>query len=169
MQRGEYADSATFRSERRHRSCRCAEELRPSLRYGDEEPSDLVSCTEIGDTRDVLQIYGSGPEARKLLRAGALDISTPQRARPSTGYYQDSVTTTTRSHTTTFSTGLEHVRQHFWSLCFDWNLGLFRHRQDMHLDWTYESQKTSGNCIVHRAGEAMPLANQCVRQRHYTD
>ncbi|KAJ4984518.1 PALB protein [Stagonosporopsis vannaccii] len=64
-------------------------------------------------------------------------------------YHRDSVPTLERPHPTTFWIGLEQVIQHFESLYLNWNPGLFSHRQDIHFDWTIESQKTPGNCIVH--------------------
>jgi calpain-7 len=63
-------------------------------------------------------------------------------------YHRDSVPTAERPHPTTFWIGLEQVIQHFESLYLNWNPGLFRHRQDIHFDWTIDAQKTPGNCIV---------------------
>lgn len=63
-------------------------------------------------------------------------------------YHRDSIPTRDRPHPTTFWIGLEQVIQHFESLYLNWNPGLFRYRQDIHFEWTIDSQQSSGGCIV---------------------
>ena len=52
-----------------------------------------------------------------------------------------------KPHPTTFWIGLEQVIRHFESLYLNWNPGLFRYRQDIHFEWTIETQHPTSNCI----------------------
>jgi calpain-7 len=52
-----------------------------------------------------------------------------------------------KPHPTTFWIGLEQVMQNFESLYLNWNPGLFKYRQDIHFEWTIESQHATSSCI----------------------
>ncbi|KAF2869039.1 calpain-like protease palB/rim-13 [Massariosphaeria phaeospora] len=60
----------------------------------------------------------------------------------------DGVNSQENLHATTFWIGLEQVVQHFESIYLNWNPGLFRHRQDIHFEWTIEEHGVIGDCIV---------------------
>ncbi|KAF2278353.1 cysteine proteinase [Westerdykella ornata] len=53
---------------------------------------------------------------------------------------------------TTFWIGLHQVIQHYERLYLNWNPGLFRHRQDIHFEWTLdgESNRRVGTCIANQ-------------------
>ncbi|KAF1362523.1 cysteine proteinase [Lizonia empirigonia] len=96
-------------------------------------------------------VEGKGWRGPRPPAAPMLNSSTSSEGSKNSleAYHQDSVPTLERPHPTTFWIGLEQVIQHFESLYLNWNPGLFRYRQDIHFDWSVESQKTPGNCIVH--------------------
>jgi hypothetical protein len=53
-----------------------------------------------------------------------------------------------RPQPTTFWIGLDQVVQHFERLYLNWNPGVFGHRQDVHFEWTVDSDGKAGANIV---------------------
>lgn len=96
-------------------------------------------------------VEGKGWRGPRPPAAPVLDSSTSSGSSKNSleAYHRDSVPTADRPHPTTFWIGLEQVIQHFESLYLNWNPGLFRYRQDIHFEWSIDSQKTPGNCILH--------------------
>ncbi|KAF2732815.1 cysteine proteinase [Polyplosphaeria fusca] len=87
---------------------------------------------------------GPRPSSAPLVES----TSSSSDSRSSTNLYnRDSLPSIARPHPTTFWIALEHVIQHFESLYLNWNPGLFRHRQDIHFEWTIPSESPIG-CIV---------------------
>jgi calpain-7 len=95
-------------------------------------------------------VEGKGWKGPRPSAVAALDSSTISGDSRNSieSYHRDSVPTQDRPHPTTFWIGLEQVIQHFESLYLNWNPGLFKHRQDIHFEWTIEPQPSPGGCIV---------------------
>jgi calpain-7 len=95
-------------------------------------------------------VEGKGWKGPRPSAVAALDSSTISGDSRNSieSYRRDSVPTQDRPHPTTFWIGLEQVIQHFESLYLNWNPGLFKHRQDIHFEWTIEPQPSPGGCIV---------------------
>ncbi|KAJ4412701.1 cysteine protease [Didymella pomorum] len=96
-------------------------------------------------------VEGKGWKGPRPSAAPVVDSSTSSGGSWASleAYHRDSLPTTERPHPTTFWIGLQQVIQHFESLYLNWNPGLFQYRQDIHFEWTIDTQKTPGNCIVH--------------------
>lgn len=94
-------------------------------------------------------VEGKGWRGPRPSTAPVVNTSSSVSSKTSAeAFNRDSISTKDRSHPTTFWIGLEQVIQHFERLYLNWNPGLFCHRQDIHFEWTIESQQGTGDCIV---------------------
>jgi calpain-7 len=95
-------------------------------------------------------VEGKGWKGPRPSAIAELDSSTSSGDTRNSieSYHHDSVPTQDRPHPTTFWIGLEQVIQHFESLYLNWNPGLFSHRQDIHFEWTIDSEQSPDNCII---------------------
>lgn len=96
-------------------------------------------------------LEGKGWRGPRPSAAIAMDSSTSSgdTKNSNENYHRDSVPTQDRPHPTTFWIGLEQVIQHFESLYLNWNPGLFRHRQDIHFEWSVDLKSPAGCIIKH--------------------
>ncbi|OAK95249.1 cysteine proteinase [Phaeosphaeriaceae sp. SRC1lsM3a] len=120
-------------------------------------------------------VEGKGWRGPRPSSIAALDASTASGDTKSSleSYHRDSVPTRDRPHPTTFWIGLEQVIQHFESLYLNWNPGLFKYRQDIHFEWTIDSTKPPGGCIVNHPQFAFSAKNAgpvwFLLSRHFRD